>query len=130
MYRILKLATAIVVIAVVGFGAFFVWRHTHDAERLGERGAPSVGQVDSITYDGTGFEPQSLHVRKGERVRIINQSSSNLLIVGSSSKSTDLEVGTIDPGVSKSITMTHAGTWSYYNQRASSQQGSITVSEN
>lgn len=128
MHRTLKLATAIILIAVVGFGVFFIWQNMRKIE-AGDTGpkTPSVGQVGTIIYDGSSFEPQVLRTSMGERVRIINQSSSDLILISDSAKNADLDIGTIDPGVSRSITLTKTGTWNYYNERVKSQRGSIIV---
>lgn len=88
----------------------------------------------TITYDGSSFEPNNITIKKGQTIKIVNQSSSAQLSFASDPHPThtnepELNIGSIDPGVSADVTVTKVGTWGYHNHFNPSQAGKITVTD-
>lgn len=93
-------------------------------------GADVQGSV-VISYGDTGFSPVSAKAKVGEKIEFKN-SSSVAVQVNSDPHPThtlfpELNIGVIDPGSSKSVTFSKAGTYTYHNHRNASQKGTIVV---
>lgn len=85
----------------------------------------------SVTYSNAGFLPSSVTIMSGQTVTFTN-SSSSLLQINSDPHPThtdnpELNIGAINPGESKTVTLTTKGTWGYHNHLNSSQRGSVIV---
>lgn len=85
----------------------------------------------TITYSDSGFLPSPLDVKVGEAVTFNN--TSNIAVQVNSAPHPGhnlypvLNIGAINPGESKSITFTAAGTYKYHNHLNASQNGQIVV---
>ena len=87
--------------------------------------------ANMITYSDTGFSPNPLNVKVGEAITF-NNTSNNVVQVNSAPHPAHnlypvLNIGAINPGESKSITLTSAGTYKYHNHLNVSQNGQIVV---
>ncbi len=90
---------------------------------------PQVG--NQITYTDSGFSPNPINVKVGEAVTFKN-ASNNVVQVNSAPHPAHnlfpmLNIGAINPGESKSVTFTAAGTYKYHNHLNASQNGQIIV---
>ena len=86
----------------------------------------------TITYDGTTFTPNTVSVKSGDMVTVKNASASADLDFDSDphpvhTDDTDLNAGEIDPGKSKTFTVTKKGAFGYHNHEDPSQHGNITI---
>ena len=91
--------------------------------------APVEGNL--VTYSDSGFSPAALTVKVGESVEFKN-SSKVTVQVNSAVHPThtlypELNIGTIAPGESKSVTFTTAGTYKYHNHLNAGETGTIEV---
>ena len=87
--------------------------------------------ANTITYSDTGFSPNPLNVKVGEVVTFNNTSNSVVQVNSAPHPAHNLypvlNIGAINPGESKSITFTSAGTYKYHNHLNASQNGQIVV---
>lgn len=87
--------------------------------------------IPTITYEDTGFAPSVLTVRSGETVVVKNASASYMQFQSHPhpvhTDNTELNVGTVAPGESKTFTPTKTGTWGYHNHLDFSQMGTLVV---
>lgn len=86
----------------------------------------------TISYDGTTFSPSTSTVKAGQTVKISNDSSDAELDFSSDPHPThtdnpDLNVGSIEPGQSKTFSTNKTGTWGFHNHRDPSQHGELVV---
>lgn len=90
---------------------------------------PVEGKDVSVTANG--FEPQTVTVKKGQRVVWANKSGGPVT-VNSDSHPTHLKwpflnLGTSDDGASVSVVFEKAGTYTYHNHLDTSQVGTVIV---
>lgn len=95
--------------------------------------SPSNDQATGaeISYDGSSFAPASLKVKAGQTITVKNTSSGSVS-VNSAPHPThtsfpELNLGPIDAGQSKTLTLSKADTYTYHNHLNSSQKGTIIV---
>ncbi len=134
-----KFLTVVIVLVVVGGGAlYYAWKKgvdktassvtTTNTENNTDNTAPVAA---SISYDGNGFSPDSITVKSGDKVTIKNDSQNDLNFKSNPhpihTDNTELNVGEVAPGESKTFTVTKVGTWGYHNHLSQTQQGTIIV---
>lgn len=86
----------------------------------------------TITYDGTNFSPDTVTINAGETVKVTNSSSNAELSFNSDPHPThtnnpDLNVGSVEPGQSKTFSTSKTGTWGFHNHFDPSQHGNLVV---
>ena len=84
-----------------------------------------------VTYSDSGFSPNPITFKVGEKVEFKNNSSANVQ-VNSAVHPThqlypELNIGVIAPNETKTVTFTKAGTYKYHNHLNASQTGEIVV---
>lgn len=89
--------------------------------------------TSTIIYTDNGFEPSSLMIKTGTTITLTNNSSINLTL-GSADhpthlENTELNLSSIKPGNSGTITVTRTGTWGYHNHDHATHTGKIVVTE-
>lgn len=119
-------------IAIIGGGSFFVFRQADAPASTQDNTNTQQNQLRAtITFDGDSFEPEITTIGIGGSIKIVNQSNEELSFVaddyGSSNKTRELQVGIIDTGVSRSVTLDQTGTWGFRNQLKDGQRGQIIV---
>lgn len=144
MNKAMKLIVALVVVIVVAATVILLTHkktNTPSTKSSGNSSQSSTGSTNdttnanaTITYDGSSFEPGSITIKAGQKVKIVNQSSSTALSFNSDPHPThtdepELNAGNIDPGVSETITVTKVGNWGYHNHYDPSQTGRIIVTK-
>lgn len=89
--------------------------------------------VATITYTNEGFSPSTTTVKKGATITVTNQSSADLMFSSADHPThllqPELNMGTLKPGESGTITVTKVGTWGYHDHLKASEQGTIIVTE-
>lgn len=84
-----------------------------------------------ITYDGSSFKVSVDTIKAGDSVKVINNSNKSLDFDSDPhpvhTDEPELNVGDIEPGQSKTFTVTKSGEWGFHNHLDSSQNGKITV---
>ncbi len=84
----------------------------------------------TITYDGSSFSPSTLTVKAGTTITIKNTSgelSFNSDPHPTHTDNTELNVGIVSSGQSKTFTVNNKGTWGYHNHEDPTQRGTIIV---
>ena len=108
----------------------------------GMHSAGSPGQASSsnntnqpaaatITYTSSGFSPDLTTVKAGEAVAFVNKDSSEIQVDSNPhpvhTDDTDLNVGPISPGATKTITVTKKGTFGFHNHLEPDDTAKITI---
>jgi plastocyanin len=92
---------------------------------------PSQSAADTITFAGNQFSPATLTVKAGTMVTIKNTSSQDVQMQSnphpSHTDDSDLNVGLVAAGQSKTFTVTKKGTFGYHNHLDPGTQGKITI---
>lgn len=87
--------------------------------------------ADTITYSDNGFSPAQLNVSAGTTVTVKNTTSGDVEMDSDPhpvhTDDTDLNVGLVAAGQSKTFTVTKKGTFGYHNHLDPSQQAKITI---
>lgn len=93
--------------------------------------ATNSGTSSSIIFDGSQFSPATLTVKSGTKVTIKNTSSTDLQMDSNPhpvhTDDTDLNVGLVSAGQSKTFTVTKTGSFGYHDHLDPSIQGQITI---
>jgi plastocyanin len=91
----------------------------------------AVTATATITYSENGFDPKTVTVKMGETVAIKNDSSDTLQFDSDPhpqhTDNTELNVGVVNPGQAKTVTLNKTGTFGYHNHLNPTDKGSITV---
>ena len=84
-----------------------------------------------ITYTDSGFSPAQVNVKVGDTVTFKNDSKASVQVNSAPhpahTQFPELNIGSIAPGESKTVTFTTAGTKKYHNHLNPSQTGTIVV---
>lgn len=133
---------AVVLVVIIAGGAIWLSRrNTHSSNNNTSSSTipPSQGAntgvtqsvAATITYDGSNFSPQLTTVKSGNTVKITNNSQQEISFNSNPhpvhTDDTDLNVGTVEPGQSKTFAVTKKGSFGYHNHLDPSQTGNITI---
>lgn len=143
MSKTVKLVVIAIAVVVIAGGAILVQNKTKEKTPSASNNNSSSSQDTSsnndaaaaltITYDGSNFSLSAETVAVGETVKVTNNSSSELDFDSDPhpvhTDNTELNVGDIAPGESKTFTVHKTGTWGFHNHLDASQHGSFTVIE-
>lgn len=84
-----------------------------------------------VSYSSSGFSPAQIKVKVGEKVEFKNTSGGKIQVNSvphpTHTSFPELNIGVIDAGQMKSVTLTRVGTYSYHNHLNASQGGTIVV---
>lgn len=85
----------------------------------------------TITYSDDGFTPSNLTVQAGDVVTIKNDSSDamefNSAVHPTHTENTELNIGEVAAGASKTFTVNKVGTWNYHNHLNPNDTGTLVV---
>ncbi|HSX23610.1 MAG TPA: cupredoxin domain-containing protein [Candidatus Saccharimonadales bacterium] len=91
----------------------------------------NVNAENTITYTNDGFSPQNLTVKAGTKVTIKNNSSRVLQFDSDPhpehTDDPELNIGSISPGSSKTVTVTVTGSHGYHNHLSPGDTGALIV---
>lgn len=109
---------------------------------MGQHSAGSPGQASSsnntnqpaaatITYSSSGFSPALTTVKAGDAVAFVNKDNTEIQVDSNPhpvhTDDTDLNVGPIEPGATKTVTVTKKGTFGFHNHLEPSDTAQITI---
>ena len=134
------MVTAVVVVAL-GVGAYFMLnKKSDDSTKTDTTSTTQTTQptdtavtpsAATITYSSNGFSLSASTVKSGDTITVKNTSSSSLQMESdphpAHTDDTDLNVGPVSPGESKTFKVTKKGTFGFHNHLNSSDKGSITI---
>jgi plastocyanin len=93
--------------------------------------ADTVPATVSITYDSSGFTPAEVSVKSGDNITVVNKSEEEAEPSSdphpAHTINPEINFGDIEPGGSKTVTVTTTGTWGYHNHYKAEHRGTITV---
>ena len=146
------LIVAIVILLILGLAAYLVMGRSADNSAVNEPAPDTTMQTNdtapeelrtateetekaesgtTITYTDQGFIPSNLDVTAGTTITIRNQSSRSLDFASDDhpahQDNSELNVGDIEPGQEKTMTLDTKGTWGYHNHDNENDEGRITV---
>lgn len=85
----------------------------------------------TITYTDSGFEPATVTVKSGSKIKIVNGSQAEIEIASdphpTHTNNPELNTEDIEPGATATITVTTVGTWGYHNHYSPTKKGSLIV---
>ena len=130
MKRVLLAIGVIIVLVVVGL---VLAGQNNSSPSTGASNSPAASAVSeaSITYDSSGFHPAETTVKSGAQITFVNRTSGNIQVDSNPhpihTDDTDLNVGTIEPGQSKTVTLTKKGSFGFHNHLLPSDSAKITI---
>lgn len=87
--------------------------------------------VTTITHDGSGFSPANVTVAAGSKLKFVNNSDKTIEPSSDDhpthTKNAELNVGDVEAGQSKEITVNVKGTWEMHNHYEASEKLTVTV---
>jgi plastocyanin len=89
-------------------------------------GTPRPSSTNAVTIDNFAFSPATITVKPGTRVTVANHDST--AHTATSDDGSSFDTGDIDPGSSKTITLSKAGTFAYHCNIHPFMHGRIVVS--
>lgn len=131
----------IAVILLVAVGVFLFVQNKGDKSETSSTSNTSTStstdnstpasDLATITYSDNGFSPSSVKIKAGGKLTVTNSSSSTVQFDSNPhpihTDNSELNIGTINAGESKTVTLNKTGDWGYHNHLDSSQKGTITV---
>lgn len=133
-----KLIAAIIIVTVIAVGAIVLTNKKSEDKASNTNTNQSNGNDQgnmatdvSIKYDGSTFTLSADSIVTGGTVTVTNNSDKKLAFDSDPhpvhTDNTELNVGNIEPGESKTFTLNTTGTWGFHNHLDSSQNGELTV---
>lgn len=93
--------------------------------------ATETAPARTVNYSDSGFAPEEVTVEAGETVTFTNTSNQTLQLASdphpSHTDNPELNAGAIEPGESRTVTLTKRGTWGYHNHLDASDTGTVEV---
>lgn len=148
MSNLAKLIIAIIVVGAIAGGALLLTNNKPKKETASQpttsqnpeptqQSTPSQEETSqkpatsTITYSSDGFSPATTTVSSGDSIKFVNNTSSTIDPSSDPhpvhTNNPELNVGDIEPGQDKTITVTTTGTWGYHNHYKSSDKATIIV---
>lgn len=145
MNRNVFIGGIVAILAIIGLVFFFSQNNDEPAPTTntqasntadtGENLSSNSGQATEsqavIKYTDNGFDPQTITVESGTKVTVQNASSNPLQFDSDPhpehTEDPELNIGRINPGESKTITVTTKGSHGYHNHLNSGDTGTIIV---
>lgn len=138
MNKAAKIILALAVVAVMAVAAIMVndrQAKEKDSSNSSNNSSQATGQeadaAVTITYDGSSFTSSADTIMAGQKVKVVNSSSQPLDFDSDPhpvhTDNEELNAGDIEPGASKTFTITKKGSWGYHNHLNAGQKGEITV---
>lgn len=133
-----KSVLAIIAAVIIIGGGYLVFHKspnktatTTSSQSQSSNSSTSQSAPNTIAYDGNKFSPATLTIKSGTMVTIKNTSSEDLQFQSdphpTHTDDSDLNVGVVAPGQSKTFTVTNKGTFGYHDHLNPSEKGTITI---
>jgi len=132
MSAVIKVIMAIITVALLGGGAYYLYQHQTNTKNIKSTDISNQTIApNTIDFTDSGFSPETITVKAGTVVTVVNQSSAALQFESdphpTHTNETELNIGVVEQGQSKTFVVTKNGTWGYHNHLDPSQTGSIVV---
>ena len=122
-------------VAVAAIGVWIVLGSSSSRKAPAVENKTTQNSVASgtITYTDTGFSPETLSIKVGETVRVVNQSSATLEFSSADhpvhTENPELNMPAIEPGKDGMLKIAHTGTWGYHDHLHADHTGQIIVTD-
>lgn len=135
MKKTVVIIGAVVIVAIAGIAVWMLNQNTNSPAANTTSPSSSSNNATAtpatITYSSNGFSPATLTVKSGDTVTIKNTSSEALQFDSNPhpahTDDTDLNVGSVAAGQTKTFKVTKTGTFGYHNHLDPSDTGHIVV---
>ena len=134
MRRVLLAVGVIIILAIAGFAVANRNNNSSSSTQTptpAQSGQSQAQSAATITYDSNGFSPATTTVKSGDSVTFVNKSSQEIQVDSNPhpvhTDDTDLNVGSIAPGQSVTVTLTKKGTFGFHNHLDPNNTARITV---
>ena len=135
MKRSVWVIVAVVVVMAIGAMALISKKAS---TQTASSSSPAAGSSASnqpaaavVMYTSSGFSPAMTTIKSGDSVTFENKTSDEIQVDSDPhpvhTDDTDLNVGPIAPGQSKTVTLTKKGTFGFHNHLDPSDQAKITI---
>jgi plastocyanin len=137
-----KAIVLVVIVALLGVGGYALFHKSSynttspTTNSSGQSPAASSSTdtapvAATITFTDSGFSPALVTVKSGDTIRITNKSSQPIQVDSNPhpahTDDTELNVGAVDAGASKTFVLTTKGTWGYHDHLSPGFTGRINV---
>jgi len=132
----------LVVVAAVGVWVYFATKpadaehnddHTHSEANAHNNDSNTATASATITANDDGFSPATVTVKKGQSVKVVNKSSSDIEFSSADHpthlQDPELNMDTLKPGEEGTVTPENVGTHGYHDHLNSGHTGKIVVTE-
>ncbi len=130
MNKATKIIIALVTVVIIAGVAVLVIG-TNKSSAPDQNSTDNQAAALTIDYSDNGFNPASATVQAGKTVKIANQSKSALNFASAvhpvHDDNSELNLGDIQPGASKTFTPTKKGTWGFHDHYKPGNTGKLTV---
>lgn len=104
--------------------------HSHSTNQTAEQNSNETVAA-TVTYTKNGFEPNEITIKSGEKIKIFNDSGSQLEFSSdphpTHTINPELNAGDTENGQSTTITLNKTGKWGFHNHYNPSDHGFVTV---
>lgn len=136
---LIGLVVGLIVIVAGGWLFLDTWQHssTTDSPQTDtsntQTDTENTVAAATITYTNSGFTPDTLTVKAGGTIRIVNQSSGVLEFSSNDHpthlKDPELNMAELEPGKDQMLKVTEPGEWGYHNHLKAEDTGTLTVTK-
>jgi plastocyanin len=121
----------VVIAAIVLMGKHPSTQSTGTNSTAGNSYTSNTQNAAIVTYTSSGFSPATTTVKSGDSVTFTNKTSEQIQVDSDPhpvhTDDTDLNVGPIGPGSSKTVTLTKKGTFGIHNHLDPGDTAKITI---
>lgn len=127
------IVTLVTVVILAGIAILITGRGATQSDTQQQGAIPPLQDITTLTinYTDTGFAPAVATIEAGKPVKIMNQSKSVLSFASAlhptHDDNSELNLGDIKAGDSKTFTPTKKGTWGFHDHYNSANTGKLTV---
>lgn len=121
----MRLSRLVIALAIVVLVSACGGSSNHDSTPTTQPSQPASSASDTVTIKDFKFGPATLNVKHGAKVTVTNSDSTTHTATADDGA---FDTGDLDPGSSKTITLSKAGRYAYHCQIHSFMKGTIVVS--
>lgn len=127
-----RIIAAIVGVGLIAGGVFWFTNKPTAQTNTTQTNESDTASTLTITYTAeNGFSPASNTIKAGEKVTFTNNSQTAIQPASdphpAHTTNSELNIGNLEPGASKTITLSAKGTWSIHNHLDHTKSATITV---
>jgi plastocyanin len=121
----MRLSRLVIALAIAVLVAACGGSSNDDSTPTTQPSQPASAASDTVTIKDFKFGPATLNVKQGAKVTVTNSDSTTHTATANEGA---FDTGDLDPGASKTITLSKPGSYAYHCQIHSFMKGTIVVS--